>query len=105
MLDKGILRLYTLTMKLFKILLLAVFLIGVLPLEAFCSDAHQEADAASHGHCDVICHTSCTHAIVPDFKVMTMPLILSVPSVFSSIDLAYQNPSLDTLKRPPVVSV
>jgi len=90
-------------MKLIKILILAVFLLSAFPLGAFCSDAHEDANEG-HGHCVLMCHSVCFHAIAPDQKVVSIPAIFAVSLVFSAIDVSYQNPSLDTLKRPPVVS-
>jgi|CXWL01.1.fsa_nt_gi hypothetical protein len=90
-------------MKSLKIFILAIFLLSAFPLEAFCSDAHQETNAG-HGHCVLMCHSVCFHATAPDQKVFFIPATPVVSLVFSAIDVSYQNPSLDTLKRPPVVS-
>lgn len=90
-------------MKFLRVILLAIFLIGIFPLGAFCNEAHQEAKT-EHGHCILMCHSVCAHATVMEQKAVFTPVIPSTASLISTINLSYQNPSLDTLKRPPVVS-
>ncbi len=90
-------------MKFLKVIILALFLVSVFPLGAFCSDEHQDT-SVNHGHCVLMCHTVCAHATAPDQKVVAIPATSAVSSVLSPYDFSYQNPSLDTFKRPPVVS-
>ncbi len=90
-------------MKLLSVVLLSVFLISILPLGAFCHDAHQEAKT-EHGHCVLMCHSVCAHATAPDQKSVSIPAIPAISSVLSAYNFPYQNPSLDSFKRPPIVT-
>lgn len=90
-------------MKLLKVIIIALFLLSVFPLEAFCSDEHQDTQA-THGHCVLMCHSVCAHATAPDQESVSIPAVLVASSVLSAYNFSYQNPSLDTFKRPPVVS-
>ena len=89
-------------MKFLKIFILAVFLLSAFPLGAFCSDAHQETKSG-HGHCVLMCPSVCFHAIAPDQKIVFTPATAQLSLVSATINFSYQNPSMDTLKRPPVV--
>lgn len=90
-------------MKFLKVIILALFLVSIFPLGAFCSDEHPDTQA-THGHCVLMCHSVCAHATIMEQKAVFIPAIPSTASLISSVNLSYQNPSLDTLKRPPVVS-
>ncbi len=95
-------RLYKI-MKILKVIILAVFLLSIFPLGAFCNDSHQETKA-EHGHCVLMCHSVCAHAIAPDQKSVAIPATPAVSSVSSPYDFSYLNPSLDSFKRPPIVN-
>jgi hypothetical protein len=90
-------------MKFLKVIILALFMVSVFPLGAFCSDEHQDT-SVNHGHCVLMCHTVCSHATAPDQKIVSIPINSAVSSVSFHYDFSYQNPFLDTFKRPPVVS-
>jgi hypothetical protein len=87
-------------MKLLKIIILLVFFISVVPLGAFCKDTR---NVKQQGHCVLMCHTICSHAIVSG-KSIFVPSPAGFSIAASTIQLSYQNPFLDTFKRPPVVS-
>lgn len=90
-------------MKLLKVIILATFLVSIMPLAAFCHDTHQDT-MAGHGHCVMMCSSVCFHATIPDQKIVSISATPVVSVMLAVIDSAYQNPSLDTLKRPPVFS-
>jgi len=83
-------------MKLLKIFIVALMLLSFLPLDGLCKD-HPESD--DHHHCVVVCSASCHAAIVPRFHVSAYPTIIS--SFSSLYTCSYQDPILDTFKRPP----
>lgn len=86
-------------MKMIRIIALLLLVFSLMPLEAFCHDSHD----ADESHCAVACHSFCAQAIV-------VPAISSVSRTFavSSFQITslflYQDPLLDTFKRPPVFS-
>ncbi len=90
-------------MKLLKIIILAVFLVSLVPLGAFCHDTHTDV-MAGHDHCVTMCNSVCSHATVPDQKIVWTSPAPVVSLMLALIDSSYQDPSLDTLKRPPVYS-
>jgi hypothetical protein len=90
-------------MKFLKVIILAIFLVSVFPLGAFCSDEHQDTQT-THGHCVLMCHSVCVHATAPDQKSVSIPAIPVASSVLSAYNFPYQNPSLDSFKRPPIIN-
>ena len=88
-------------MKILRILVLLLLVFSLAPLEAFCQDDHEQA-MTDDGHCVLMCHAVCSYALAPGIAAFTSRVPSSnvaLSSVFS-----YQDPTLDTFKRPPVVS-
>jgi hypothetical protein len=88
-------------MKILRILVLFFLVFSLVPLEAFCQDDHEQV-MTDDGHCVLMCHAVCSHALVPGIAVFAP----GVPSsnIALSSGSSYQDPTLDTFKRPPVVS-
>jgi hypothetical protein len=86
-------------MRIFKIILIAIFLFYALPLNGFCDDAH--ADEGTHP-CVLTCQAPCCSLILPD-KVDG----LGIPSLYSfflpSENHTYQNPFILVLSHPPTI--
>lgn len=86
------------SMKFIKILILILFLFAFLPLDGFCAE---HSDNSSHHHCIIVCHAGCHSAILPVSQSVVHSV---VASFFVMCDIfPYQDPVLDTSKRPPVV--
>lgn len=90
-------------MRLLRTILLAAFLVSLTPLGAFCHDEHADATTRD-GHCVTMCSFVCFNATIPDQKSMSMLMTPVTPMTFVFINSAYQNPSLDALRRPPAFS-
>jgi zona occludens toxin (predicted ATPase) len=90
-------------MKFLIIIIFSAFLLNIMPLGAFCNDAHAN-EKTNHSHCVMMCDSVCCDTTVPDQKNVSIFLRPVVSVMLAVIDPAYQNPSLDTLKRPPVFS-
>lgn len=93
-------------MKFLKTIILLIFLISIFPFGALCYETHQdtEAEHTEHDHCILMCHSICTHAIVLNQKVVSIPTNHVISSVLPLNAFFYKSPFLDTLIRPPVVS-
>lgn len=87
-------------MKILRIFILVLLLIYLLPLGAFCHETKEK----NQGHCVLMCHTFCSHAVVTEKKIFASSSS-GFPTTMSVLKLSYQSPFLDTSKRPPVVSV
>ncbi len=85
-------------MKFIKVLIFVLFFIYFLPLGAFC---HGSKDVKGKVHC-LVCHTVCPQIVVANINTF-IPAFSSLQAVIPQIKLSYQNPSLEALKRPPVV--
>lgn len=90
-------------MKLLKVCILILFFLYLLPLGAFCQDSHNNpTETTEHGHCVLMCHATCTHAVVLNEKVHIASFVPHLETGLSFETASYQNPSLDSLKRPPI---
>ena len=87
-------------MKLLRVAILVVVFISLGPLGAFCKDTHM---VKQHDHCVRICHTNCSHAVISGKSIFVSSPVAFTATTFT-IQFSYQNPFLDTSKRPPVVS-
>lgn len=89
-------------MKLIKIFVLVSMLTVILPFGAFAHDSNHPDDTAQDGHCVMMCHAVCFHAIISAEKVViTHSLPATVPAPSHAI-LSYQSPFLDSFRRPPI---
>jgi len=86
-------------MKIIKIILVAVLLFSVIPLDGFCDDAHSQD--TTH-QCAMICHSACCyHSILPGQVNYHIPRI---SAFFVSADENFsQDVVLLTTYRPPIV--
>jgi hypothetical protein len=84
-----------------KIILSVIFLVISLPLSAFCNDTHLDK-VEGHGHCVTMCSFVCSHATVSEQRIISMFDDAKVIVLLTIIDSSYQNPSLDSLLRPPM---
>ncbi len=87
-------------MKIFKILfLIAVVLFSFHPHAM----AGQDENSSPAHHCVLACDTCCL-STAPTKVEMLLSSPTTVSLFFAISDSSYQNPSLDTSKRPPVAS-
>ncbi len=88
-------------MKILRVLVLLFLVFSLVPLEAFCQEGHEQA-MTDDGHCVLMCHAVCSVALVPRIIALTSRGPSS--NIILSSGFSYQDPALDTFKRPPVVS-
>jgi hypothetical protein len=86
-------------MKFIKMLIVILLFTYFLPLGGFC---HQPKDVKGQAHC-AVCHTVSPQIVVSNINTF-VDVLPSLQAVIPQITLSYQNPSLETLKRPPAVS-
>ena len=92
-------------MKFLKVFVLALFFLYLMPLGAFCHDSHNSATHTTEdGHCVLMCHITCAHAIVASNNYRLAVHSPKVEITPSFDVLSYQNPFLDSFKRPPIVT-
>lgn len=87
-------------MKIIKIVMFIAVLLFSIPLDTVAGE--HDGDMCSTHRCVLVCHTCCYSAIAPHIEMPAVPPSSFAPAFVS--DFSYQNPSLDTFKRPPVVS-
>jgi hypothetical protein len=86
-------------MRLIQAILVALFLVSVIPLEAFCHDEHcKEASTA----CSIDCHHAVSHNVVIPAQQSAV-FVTGGAESFLSYQLTYKNPTLLSLKKPPIV--
>lgn len=87
-------------MKHLRLLIVALLFLSVLPLEAFCKDAHCVEET---GHADAVCDHALTQpAVLPQMDVQ--PLEFSSAVIFKPYQSTYQNPTLSLLIKPPIAA-
>lgn len=87
-------------MKILGIILLAVFLLSIIPLNGFCDDPHQEN--VTHD-CTAVCHAPCCQSVLPSSAIgFSLPAQSSFLCLAES--LSPEDPFLSTSVRPPIVS-
>lgn len=90
-------------MNFLKVCILVFCFIYLLPLGAFCQDSHNNStETTEHGNCVLMCHSTCTHAVVLNDVVHIASFVPHLEAGISFETASYQNPSLDSLKRPPI---
>lgn len=90
-------------MKIFKLFLVAILLFQILPFGAFAHNASHPDEKTRDGHCVMVCHAICNHAIVSTEKISLNHSLPASEPLPAHVTLSYQNPSLDSFKRPPIV--
>lgn len=90
-------------MKFIKLFLLVSVLAFVLPFGAFAHNASHPDEKTQDGHCVMVCHAICSHAILSTEKVSLSHSLPASEPLPAHVTLSYQNPSLDSFKRPPIV--
>lgn len=91
-------------MKALKVCFVMLLFFYLLPLGAFCHDSHASNDATEHGHCVLMCSSSCNHAVVYNTGVSIAASLPNLNTSLPFISLSYQNPFLDHFKLPPIVT-
>ncbi len=87
-------------MTIIKVLTLTLLFIYLLPLGAFC---HQGKDVKSQVHC-ALCHTVSLQIATSNINTF-ISVAPDLQVLLPQVEFFYQNPSLETLRRPPAVSV
>lgn len=92
------------TMKVLKILLVMLLFVYLLPLGVFCHDSHASSnnETTQDGHCVLMCSATCAHAVTPSISSRSSIQVPNLSLPPSTIALSYQNPFLDSFKRPPI---
>lgn len=85
--------------KILSILMVMALTISFVVKDAFCDDAHQQREAATHQHCSISCH-SCFSAVIPVETALFVTVETTTPSILKVV--SYQNPISTRLKRPPI---
>lgn len=84
--------------RIVRLVIAAFLLLSVLPMEAFCKDAHCIEET---GHAAVACdHALTLPAVLPQADVQ--PLEFSSVALFQPYQSIYQNPVLALLIKPPI---
>lgn len=88
-------------MKILKVILIALFLFSIVPINGYCDDAHTKEMT---DQCTMDCHIACCNVMLPSNRVSFTPLF---QSAFSSIlqIRSYENPILSVTVRPPIATV
>jgi hypothetical protein len=85
-------------MKILKIILVAIFVLFVIPLNVFCENGH--SDDVTH-HCVLVCHHSCCQTItLNNNSQLNLPSQTTFLVILESSN--HENPFLSTSKRPPI---
>jgi hypothetical protein len=89
-------------MKFIKMFVLIAVILFSFHLHA--ATAGQDNDTSPTQQCVLACHSCCCLSTAP-IRITMLPSAPKVSLVlFSVSDFSYQSPTLDTSKRPPVVS-
>ncbi len=89
-------------MKFIKLCVLFLLLIYVLPFGIVAHNSHHPDDTTEDGHCVLMCHALCTHAVVPNSGISITASLSALKTSLPLINFSYQNPFLDSFKRPPI---
>lgn len=87
------------SMRILRIILIAIFLFLAVPLNGFCNDGHSQD--VTH-QCALVCHTSCCQSVLPNNLFSFNPPSKSTFRLASQ-SCFHENPFLTTSKRPPIV--